>query len=62
MNPLKLFKPLLIPKDISNAMVFTTKPYILGADGIKYSTKFYIVMLDAIYTRRGGKLITKVSK
>lgn len=56
MNPLKLFKPLLTPK------VITKKPYILGADGIKYSTKFYIVMLDAIYTRRGGKLITRVSR
>ncbi|MDD5787017.1 hypothetical protein [Campylobacter lanienae] len=55
MNPLKLFKPLLTPK-------VTNKPYILGADGIKYSTKFYIVMMDAIYTRRGGKLITKVSR
>ena len=43
-------------------MAFISKPYILGADGIKYSTKFYIVMMDAIYTRRGGKLITKVSK
>ena len=58
----KILKSLLIPKDISNAMVFTSKPYILGADGIKYSTKFYIVMLDAIYTRRGGQLITRVSR
>lgn len=51
----KILKSLLTPK-------VTNKPYILGADGIKYSTKFYIVMLDAIYTRRGGKLITRVSR
>lgn len=57
-----ILKNLLITKEINNAMAFISKPYILGADGIKYSTKFYIVMMDAIYTRRGGKLITKVSK
>lgn len=55
-------KNLLIPKEINNTMVFIRKPYILGADGIKYSTKFYIVMQDAIYSRRGGKLITRLSR
>ncbi|WP_086256442.1 hypothetical protein [Campylobacter vicugnae] len=62
MKYLKILKTLLIPKDISNAMVFISKPYILGADGIKYSTKFYIVIQDAIYSRRGGKLITRLSR
>lgn len=57
-----ILKNLLIPKEINNAMVFISKPYILGADGIKYSTKFYIVMQDAIYSRRGGKLITRLSR
>lgn len=57
-----ILKNLLIPKEINNAMVFISKPYILGVDGIKYSTKFYIVMQDAIYSRRGGKLITRLSR
>ena len=57
-----ILKNLLIPKEINNAIVFISKPYILGADGIKYSTKFYIVMQDAIYSRRGGKLITRLSR
>lgn len=57
-----IFKNLLITKEINNAMTFISKPYILGADGIKYSTKFYIVMQDAIYSRRGGKLITRLSR
>lgn len=57
-----IFKNLLTPKEINSAMTFISKPYILGVDGVKYSTKFYIVMQDAIYSRRGGKLITRLSR
>ena len=58
----EILNSVLAPREISNAMNFISKPYILGADGIKYSTKFYIVMQDAIYSRRGGKLITRLSR